>query len=207
MRLELDYMTLDDSGLLGPAPRIVLWLHGCGRDCPGCIATDWNKKDGSTFSLSVGTLLRYIDSHQDLEGVTISGGEPFIQDAALGELVSALHSKGLGIIIYTGYVLAELQSNPQAGVQKALFGCDTLIDGPYDETMDDDQSLRGSSNQKIYHFTSRYREYFSTSGARRSVILEENGQRYILGIPDVDAKERWAEIKRGAGIAPEREEG
>lgn len=207
MRLELDYMTLDDSGLLGPAPRMALWLHGCGRSCPGCIAADWNRKKEPALVLGVETVLRFIDSHRNLEGVTISGGEPFRQGVALGQLVGALHDKGLGLIIYTGYTLAELRLDSRAGIQQALDGCDTLVDGPYDEALDDGQAFRGSSNQTIHHFTSRYREYFSSGGTRRSVFRQEDGHHYLLGIPDGAARARWADIKRGAGIAPEKEEG
>lgn len=205
MRLELDYMTLDDSGLLGPTPRMVLWLHGCGRRCPGCIAADWNRKKKPALALSVETVLRFIGSYQDLEGVTFSGGEPFCQAAALGQLVSALRSKKLGIIIYTGYTLAELRSDTRAGVQQVLGGCDTLVDGPYDETLDDGRPFRGSSNQVIHHFTLRYRKHFSSGGIRQSVFRQEDGHRYLLGIPDEAARERWANIKRSAGIASEKE--
>ena len=207
MRLELDYMTLDDSDLLGPAPRIVLWFHGCERNCPGCIAVDRNRKIEPTLALGVETVLRFIGSYQDLEGVTISGGEPFRQDAALGQLVSALHNRGLGLIIYTGYTLAELRLDSRVGIRQALDGCDTLVDGPYDEALDDDQAFRGSSNQTIHHFTPRYREYFSSSGTRRSVFRQEDGHHYLLGIPDETARQRWADIKRNAGIAPEKGEG
>jgi len=185
---------------------MVLWLHGCGRGCPGCIAADWNRKKGPALTLSVETVLRSIASCQDLEGVTISGGEPFRQDAALGQLVSALRGRELGVIIYTGHTLAELRPDPRAGIQQALGGCDTLVDGPYDQALDDGQAFRGSSNQTIHHFTSRYREYFSSGVSRRSAFRQEDGRRYLLGIPDEAARERWADIKRSAGIAPEKEE-
>lgn len=204
MRLELDYMTLDNAGLLGSAPRMIVWLHGCGRGCPGCIAEDWNRKKEPTFSLSVNSISCLIVSHPELEGVTISGGEPFRQAAALGQFVETLRKKGLGIIIYTGYTLAELQLDLRTGVRQALDGCDTLIDGPYDETLNDDQAFRGSSNQTIHHFTSRYRKYFSSCKTRRSVFRQEDGYRYILGIPDSATREQWANIKRNVGIALER---
>ena len=207
MRLELDYMTLDDSGLLGPAPRMVLWLHGCGRGCPGCVAADWNQKKRPALALSVETVFRYVTSCKDLEGVTISGGEPFRQHAALGQLVSALRGRELGVIIYTGYTLAELRSDHRAGIRQALNECDTLVDGPYDQTLDDGQAFRGSSNQTIHHFTPRYREYFSSGGSRCSTFRQEGGHCYLLGIPDEATRKRWADIKRRAGIAQEKEGG
>lgn len=207
MRLELDYMTLDGSGLLGPSPRVTMWLHGCGRGCPGCIAADWNRQRKPVLTLSVETVFRFIGSCQDLEGVTISGGEPFRQAEALGQLVGALCDKGLGVILYTGYTLAELQADSRPGIRQALDGCDTLIDGPYVEALDDGRAFRGSSNQTIHHFTPRYQEYFSSAQTRQSVFRQENGYRYLLGIPDEAARTRWADVKRKAGIAPEKEEG
>lgn len=203
MRLELDYMTLDHSGFLGPSPRVTMWLHGCGRGCPGCIAADWNRKMEPVLTLSVETVLRFIDSCKDLDGVTISGGEPFKQAEALGQLVNALRAKGLGVILYTGYTLMELQSDSRSEIQQALDGCDTLIDGAYVEALDDGMAFRGSSNQIIHHFTPRYQEHFSSIQTRQSLFHQENGYRYLLGIPDEAARARWAVVKQKAGLSSE----
>lgn len=91
------------------------------------------------------------------DGLTISGGEPFLQAEMLSELLRLL-KKGMncdvGVIVYTGYTLEELQRMPFA--QGLLEQTDLLIDGPYVQELDDGLSLRGSSNQRVIPLTDRY---------------------------------------------------
>ncbi|RHO81805.1 4Fe-4S cluster-binding domain-containing protein [Ruminococcus sp. AF41-9] len=161
-RIAGDRMYLDGEGLLGPSPRYIVWFHGCSRNCPGCIAIDWNRKNFPAFELSVRTMVEIIQQSGNIEGITISGGEPFLQIDALYELVSELRKTELGIIIYSGYRLSELKEMSNEKVKKILSEIDVLIDGNYEEKLDDDLPYRGSSNQVIYQFTDRYRDFFKS---------------------------------------------
>lgn len=204
-RIELDHMVVDRNGLLGPTPRLVLWLHGCDRNCPGCIAIDWNTKAAAEMTLSVSTLLQMAGDYPSLEGVTISGGEPFRQSEPLSRLVAALHDCGLGIILYTGYTLAQLKALPPANrVENILTSVDVLIDGAYVADMDDGLPFRGSANQIIHHFSNRYQDYFSLNKNRKSIIEQRDGHYYLLGIPDACAKSEWADLKDTIGLSNSR---
>ena len=75
-RVQCNRFVLDEEGLLGPSPRFVIWFHGCNRNCPGCIAVDWNTKRKPEFDLSVLTIVQTIEKYPLAEGITISGGEP-----------------------------------------------------------------------------------------------------------------------------------
>ena len=77
---------------LGPGRRIGLWLQGCGLACPGCIAQDiWTFTADQALPLPV--LLAWCQevAQHGLDGITISGGEPFAQPEALLALLQALH--------------------------------------------------------------------------------------------------------------------
>ena len=68
-----------------------------------------------------------------LEGITLTGGEPFEQAAACGELAHRAHRKGLSVWIYSGYTYEELlrRSGEDPEVQALLEAGDVLVDGRY----------------------------------------------------------------------------
>ena len=146
---------------LGPGVRYALWVQGCPRRCPGCVAPEAQALDGGT-ELETGALAWEI-LLSGAEGLTISGGEPFLQAEALAELIRTVRRKrDLGVIVYTGYVYEELLADPAA--RALLEETDLLIDGPYVKELDDGKSLRGSSNQRVIPLTERYREELSLYG-------------------------------------------
>lgn len=199
-RILGDRLLLDEDGLLGPSPRYIIWFHGCDKHCPGCIAVDWNKKKEPEFNLSVRTILETIKSTPFLEGVTISGGEPFLQVDSLLELIQGLRSMGVGIIVYTGYQLSELINFRNLKIDEILMLIDVLVDGRYISLLDDDMPFRGSSNQIIHQFTNRYANFFAQNSTRKSIIGEKDGQELLTGIPDNNTKKKWAEIKTANGL-------
>ncbi len=191
-RLQIDKMTIDHESLLGPAPRLLLWLHGCNRNCPGCIAVDWNNSPSAQYSLSIETIANLINTNDELEGVTISGGEPFLQAESLSELVTRVHK---GKIIYTGYTIKELRNISSDDISIILDNIDVLIDGQYIEELNDDMPFRGSSNQCIYFFSERYNDYYTTKRKRITSISKKDGFLYLYGIPDKKTRDEWIILK------------
>lgn len=47
-----------------------------------------------------------------LDGVTLTGGEPFCQAAACAELAQRAHARGLNVWTYTGYTYEKLLDMP-----------------------------------------------------------------------------------------------
>lgn len=174
------YMKSKSSEALGPYKRYILWVQGCERRCKGCIAKDsWDIDNGTTEN--VDDIVNEILSITNIEGVTISGGEPFLQSDALCELIKEIKSKrDLGIIIYTGYLYDEIKENPLTKI------CDLIIDGEYVEELNDDLSLRGSSNQNIISITERYaniiENYYGIQGRKTEMYFEDKGIK-LIGIP------------------------
>ena len=94
---------------LGPYLRYGIWFYGCDKDCEGCV---YHEKETLNYeSISIDSMLQDILSYKDIEGVTISGGEPFLQEEALFYLVKMLSEEGLGVILYTGKLMKEIVDN------------------------------------------------------------------------------------------------
>lgn len=174
------YMTCPSTEALGPYKRYALWVQGCNKRCKGCVSPDAQPLTGG-YSVSVEDLTADILSAPDIEGITISGGEPFLQQEALCELIDLVRSKwDAGVIIYTGMLYSEIEDTPLAK------RCDLIIDGEYIDELNDDKSLRGSSNQQIIRLTERYYDcvdcYYGIPG--RKVEFIPNGKVIqMVGIP------------------------
>ncbi len=143
--------TQERTRVLGPGVRCAIWFQGCALRCPGCIASAMNDS-APLFFTSAELLSDWALSIEGIEGVTLSGGDPF--DQPLNELAEFLervrtHS-ALSVLCYTGRTLAQLRGLSDPAVARALRSIDILIDGPYVETLNDGVGWRGSSNQVIH---------------------------------------------------------
>lgn len=177
------YITEKNITTLGPGNRFGIWVQGCNRNCEGCVAkASKNPSDGRL--VHVGALAWEI-INADVEGITISGGEPFLQAEALSELIRKVRKmKDIGVIIYTGYLYEELTG--VAGAEDLLKLTDLLIDGPYVKELDDGKSLRGSSNQKVIPLTERYANHLGLygTGERRTETFLHSDKINFVGIPN-----------------------
>ena len=91
----------------------------------------------------------------EIEGVTISGGEPFQQPAALFSLLHSIRSQShLSVLLFTGYTQRELDVMPHSA---DILGCiDVLISGRYRSSMRSASNLIGSTNKSMSFLTDRY---------------------------------------------------
>ena len=137
------YDRQDDVTSLGPGVRYTVWVQGCHKRCPGCISPQSRDLNGG-YEMDVNVLAQeIIDSGRD--GLTVSGGEPFLQATALAELIRLIRvQRDIGVIIYTGYTYETLRDSGDSGRTELLECCDLLIDGEYIEQLNDGKSLRGS---------------------------------------------------------------
>ena len=97
------------DGILGPGRRVVMWVKGCKRRCEGCIAPEWQEFGGGV-EMSVGEVVEEIMRMGEIEGLTLSGGEPLEQGAGLAAMVRGVRKikKEINVICYTGYRREEL---------------------------------------------------------------------------------------------------
>lgn len=86
-----------------------------------------------------------------LDGLTLSGGEPFAQAEALVPIAKFAKEQNLHVMTYTGYTWEELQAGFAANPswKELLQYVDVLMDGRFilaQRTLD--LPYRGSSNQR-----------------------------------------------------------
>ncbi len=143
---------------LGPGRRVVLWVAGCPLRCPGCITKEL-QDPGSGRALPISQVLpRILDIPHGLDGITLTGGEPFEQAAALAQLLEALADARpeWNVLVYSGHPLARLRLRG-AAVQHLLARTDILVAGPYLESRPAVHPLGGSGNQLVHYLSGRGR--------------------------------------------------
>lgn len=142
----------------GPGKRVVLWVQGCPRRCQDCGNPQMQRTDVIRLTPKVENVFEAIKLAKQLyniEGVTFSGGEPFLQSLALSNLASLCKGVDLSIVVFTGYLKEELGSVENS--ELLLDKIDLLIDGPYQkENPETERNWVGSTNQKFYYLTNRY---------------------------------------------------
>jgi anaerobic ribonucleoside-triphosphate reductase activating protein len=192
---------------LGPGRRAGIWTQGCTLHCPGCISRDTWEADPAT-AIPVTTVLGWLRSLDQVDGVTISGGEPFQQPEALRALLEGIRAWAppeVDILVYSGYSLSRLRRSTAS--RELLSLCDAVVTGPYIEqlnTGDIRQRWRGSGNQRIIPVSPLGRERYGDAecdetGPHMQVSVE--GDRiYYIGIPRRGDMERLTERLTLAGI-------
>lgn len=144
---------VEESIVDGPGLRFVLFTQGCPHGCKGCHNPETHSLEGG-FIRDVDELLAGYDENPLLAGVTFSGGEPFLQAAALCAVAERVRARGGDVVTYTGYTYESLLARAERGdapeIARLLELTDLLIDGPYLEALRDlDLPFRGSSNQRL----------------------------------------------------------
>lgn len=162
VRLGHSLATLRPTLHNGPGWRVGLWVQGCHHRCTDrCLNPHLLDADGGTAfpAADVADAVRRaaVGAAEPVEGVTVLGGEPFEQAAAVAAVLAPLRRSGLSAMVYSGHTHAALARDPDAGVAALLGETDILVDGPYLPKYDDDQlAWRGSSNQRLVCLTDRY---------------------------------------------------
>lgn len=179
--------------VLGPGKRFAIWVQGCCFNCPGCVAPDWIPQQPATLVDPI-QLAETILSVPDIEGITISGGEPMLQATGLGELLEYVRSRrDLSIICFTGFTLPQLQAKSDPAIEKLLSFLDVLIDGLYISQLNDNRGWRGSTNQVIHFLTPRHLSAANlfVERQRDTEIHLRNESALMVGIPPHNFADRF----------------
>lgn len=167
----------------GPGVRACIWVQGCSLKCKGCINPDSQSHD-ARYLVPVDDIVDWILSIDNIEGVTISGGEPFEQSEAVSELVDKISNnigrKELSLFVFTGYNYGFLQESENHYIQNILDKIDILCSGPYVESKRSNSLLwRGSDNQELIYLSERYnrtleKQWKEISTQEEILINDEN---------------------------------
>jgi anaerobic ribonucleoside-triphosphate reductase activating protein len=124
----------------GEGARYVVFLQGCKHHCKGCHNPETWSFDGGK-EISAKEIAEDFRKRRLLDGITLSGGDPFYQQEACLELLSFL--PGVNVWIYTGFEYEEILETELA--KKA----NVLVVGKFIEELKCNGQYFGSSNQKI----------------------------------------------------------
>jgi anaerobic ribonucleoside-triphosphate reductase activating protein len=129
--------------------RLVIFLQGCPHKCEGCHNPETHPIDGGN-EMSETSIINIIHKNPLLSGITISGGEPFLQST---ELKSLLHDykffsfDPFGIWVYTGFTWEQILETES--YRDLLPYVDVIVDGLFDRSLKTSERWKGSSNQRI----------------------------------------------------------
>jgi anaerobic ribonucleoside-triphosphate reductase activating protein len=182
----------------GPGRRFALWFQGCPLRCPGCCNPEMLSFSGGQ-AMGVTDVIKQIETvlaQTSVEGITLLGGEPLAHAGGAAALAKAAQKRGLSVMVFTGYTLAEAVACTEPAVRELLDYTDLLVDGPYlREQPEPRRRWIGSANQCVHFLTNRYRP--DDPCWQRPNTLEirlHRGEVTINGFPAAGAMERW---KRG----------
>ncbi len=180
MRLNVARV-LPRSAANGPGDRFVIWVQGCPLACAGC----WNL-DTWAFERrdlrDVDALAAEVLATTGIEGVTFTGGEPFVHARALAELARVARGAGLSVFVFTGYELVELTKREHRAL---LALADVVVTGRYVEAQRTvDLPWRGSSNQEVHFLTQRYGPCDMVSAPEAEFHLSADGSLAVTGFPE-----------------------
>jgi len=176
---------------LGHGTRIGVWVQGCTVHCRGCISRDtWPARPDDAVAVDA-VLDRIAADLPSAHGVTVSGGEPTDQPAALHELLAGIdrlrgRRDDLDVLVYTGRSLAEAVE-----LVPGLAGlADAVISEPFlADRVDATLALRGSSNQVVTPMTALGRRRYGRVDAdlahqRDTIGLHvDDDSIWMVGIP------------------------
>ena len=94
----------------GPGVRFVVFLQGCLMRCRYCHNPEtWSGEAGEMMTAEevFRRALRYRTYWGEKGGITVSGGEPLLQPAFVGELFRLLHGEGIHTALDTSGVWAD----------------------------------------------------------------------------------------------------
>ncbi|MBQ2678862.1 MAG: anaerobic ribonucleoside-triphosphate reductase activating protein [Firmicutes bacterium] len=133
----------------GKGFRFSIFVQGCLMDCPDCHNPESHDLNGGYF-MDTEALIKEISENPLLDGVTFSGGEPFLQPEPLTEIAEAVKKMNLNIWIYSGYTFEDILASGDEAKINLLRQADVLVDGPFKK---DERSLelkfKGSRNQRL----------------------------------------------------------
>jgi len=164
----------------GPGLRAVVWFQGCTLNCPGCFNPAAHDPHSGVESDTKTLAAEILSPGETIEGVSVSGGEPFQQPEALLDLLERLDETRLSRLVFSGYTLAEIVELPLG--LRILRHVDVLVAGRYVASQRSGSSLTGSANQQIHLLTDRYTPGDLAAVPPRELVLHRDGAVSVSGI-------------------------
>lgn len=151
---------------LGPGNRLAIWVRGCKKRCFNCANPElqrFNSKSEVSMSVIKDMISRI---GEKIDGVTITGGEPFCQAKELLEMITFILEITDDILIFTGYSKEEIYDLNNDDAIRCIDKAAVVIYGEYVDKLNDNHTpLIASSNQVMeFHnpkINNKYMDYIN----------------------------------------------
>lgn len=168
----------------GPGARAVIWVQGCSLGCPGCFNPGTHPFVGGDLISTDDLFERIVSLGATIQGITVSGGEPLQQRAALLDFLTRIRRETpLSVILFTGFTWEEVTAMPDTG--RLFASVDVLIAGRYVEARRLARALRGSTNKTVHVLTERYTRFDLEATPDSEIVLLPDGRLVVSGISPV----------------------
>ncbi len=173
-----------DTTVVGPGRRDAIWVQGCSIRCVGC-ANQAYLDQRTARLMPVADVLQHLEARCDrIDGLSVLGGEPTEQHAAVTRLLEGVQRLGLSTVVFTGHLLEQLRRQPR--MHRLLAATDLLIDGPYlASERDPTLHWRGSKNQRMHRLSPRFSEADLTPPKANGEITIEPTRATFNGVGTV----------------------
>ena len=134
----------------------------------------------------VDDVISQLRAARDIEGLSLSGGEPLQQPEAALALLDAARALGLSTLAFSGYTVDEIRALPLGDA--VLARLDVVIDGRYVAGERLATGLRGSANQRIQLLTSRYTLAKVEATPVAEIRIAKTGEVVLTGVNPLKLK-------------------
>lgn len=140
---------INDSIVDGKGMRLTVFTQGCPHNCKGCHNPQTHDFNGGKI-VDTDSIIKIAIENPLLDGITLSGGEPFMQPEACLDIAIKAKKYGLNIWTYTGFTFEEIINSNDNKKIELLKNTDILVDGKFiEEQRSLDILFCGSRNQRI----------------------------------------------------------
>ena len=152
MKIRLAAPIQYDSVVDGERMRAVLWTLRCPHNCEGCHNPMTHDFKGGFLTDTDELKEELKDNIKYQDGITLSGGDPFMQPLAVCEIAKFVKSLNKDVWAYTGFTFEQLLeiSKLKPEILELLNNVDVLVDGKFVQSLKSlDLYYMGSRNQRV----------------------------------------------------------
>jgi len=181
------------SAVNGPGIRSVVWVQGCPIRCEGCFNPAlWDPAGGKEVGIDL--LVGMILDAKGIDGISLTGGEPFLQAGPLANLAEKVQSCGLSVLTFSGFPYNFLVGSGKRSWKRLIEQTDLLVSGPYLQGGLPDCPAACCQCKEIHDLTGRIcvGKWTSQDGSvMAEYIISPDGTVTMTGYPNHALAERF----------------
>ncbi|WP_410770363.1 4Fe-4S single cluster domain-containing protein [Fontibacillus sp. BL9] len=164
----------------GPGARAVVWVQGCSIGCPGCFNPQTHTARHPAANIADPVSLGEELGRLNVDGLTLSGGEPLEQPEAVSALIRSFRSINSGtVLVFSGFSPERIFASEAA--RSVILLADAVLAGPYTEGPDPYEIW---NSKRLILVTDRIEPHTLMPERRMEVSLQNDSILRLSGYPD-----------------------